>query len=52
MVAVPSFLGSDWERIPEGSAFFLEQMRQSLTVSIPWLCRGTRKSTLWNEEVL
>ncbi|MEH1832041.1 MAG: hypothetical protein V7L29_08205 [Nostoc sp.] len=54
MVAVLSFPDSGWERIPEGSAFFLEQMRQSLTVSIPQQSQGTRtrKSALWNEEVL
>ncbi|MEH2394849.1 MAG: hypothetical protein V7K21_25415 [Nostoc sp.] len=52
MVAVPSFFGSDWERIPGDFPFFLEQMRQSLTVSIPRQSQGTRKSTLWNEEVL
>ncbi|MBN3947526.1 MAG: hypothetical protein V7K14_22825 [Nostoc sp.] len=52
MALIPSFPDSGWERIPEGSAFLLEQMRRSLTVSIPWLCRGTRKSALWNEEVV
>ncbi|MFW9260411.1 hypothetical protein [Nostoc sp. CALU 546] len=50
MVAVPSFPDSGWERTPEGSAFFIEQMRQSLTVSIPRRSQGTRKSALWNEE--
>lgn len=52
MALIPSFPDSGWERIPEGSAFFLEQMRQSLTVSIPRQSQGTRKSALWNEEVV
>ncbi|MEH1982646.1 MAG: hypothetical protein V7L27_25830 [Nostoc sp.] len=50
MTAVPSFPDSGWERIPEGSAFFVEQMRQSLIVSIPRRSQGTRKSAL--EEVV
>ena len=53
MALIPSFPGSVWGRIPGALLpLLLEQMRQSLTVSIPWLCRGTRKSILWNEEVL
>ncbi len=50
MAAVPSFPAGVWERIPEGSAFFVEQMRQSLIVSIPRWSQGTRKSAL--EEVV
>lgn len=50
MAAVPSFPDFGWERIPEGSAFFIEQMRQSLNVSIPRRSQGTRKSAL--EEVV
>lgn len=52
MALIPSFPDSGWERIPEGSAFLLEQMRRSLTVSIPRRSQGTRKSALWNEEVV
>ncbi|WP_196519603.1 hypothetical protein [Nostoc sp. WHI] len=52
MALIPSFPDSGWERIPEGSAFFLKQMRRSLTVSIPRRSQGTRKSALWNEEVV
>ncbi|MFN6530509.1 hypothetical protein [Nostoc sp. ChiSLP03a] len=50
MASVPSFPDSGWERIPEGLPFILEQMRQSLTVSIPRRSQGTRKSAL--EEVV
>lgn len=49
MAAISSFPDSGWERIPEGSAFFI-QMRQSLIVSIPRRSQGTRKSAL--EEVV
>ncbi|MEH2047553.1 hypothetical protein [Nostoc sp.] len=53
MVSVPSFPDSGWEGIPGGLLpFFLEQMGQSLTVSIPRQSQGTRKSALWNEEVV
>ncbi|MHC5615352.1 MAG: hypothetical protein ACYTXA_31395 [Nostoc sp.] len=54
MALIPSFPNSgwDWERIPEGSAFLLEQMRRSLTVSIPRWSQGTRKCALWDEEVV
>lgn len=52
MAAVLSFPDSGWERIPEGSAFFIEQMRLCLNVSIPRQSQGTRKSALWNEEVV
>lgn len=50
MAAVSSFPDSGWERIPEGLLpFILEQMRQSLTVSIPRRSQGTRKSALEEE---
>jgi hypothetical protein len=49
MASVPSFPDGVWERIPEGSAFFLKQMRQSLIVSIPRRSQGTRKSALEEE---
>lgn len=53
MALIPSFPGGTWERIPGGLlSFVLKQMRQSLTVSIPRQSQGTRKSALWNEEVL
>ena len=52
MALIPSFPDSGWERIFEGSAFLLEQMRQSLTVSIPRRNQGTRKFALWDSEAL
>jgi len=52
MALIPSFPAGVWERIPEGSAFLLEQMRRSLTVSIPRRSQGTKKCALWNEEVI
>ncbi|WP_375471970.1 hypothetical protein [uncultured Nostoc sp.] len=52
MAAVSSFPDSGWERIPEGSTFFLEQMRQSLTVRTPRRSQGTRKSALWDQEIV
>lgn len=45
MTSLPSFPGGKpGERIPGGSASRLWQVRQSLTVVIPWLSQGTRKS--------